>query len=796
MKKVRRFWPFILITVLVFLFFFPVFKGNIPFPGDLLVSTNPYKTESFLGYAPGGYPNKAQGPDVTTQIYPWRFFSFSLLKQGSIPFWNPYNFSGNPQLADFQTALFYPFNILYFIFPFNFSWTLLIMLQPLLAGFFMYLFLKKGIGARDFPSFLGALSYSFSSYMVVWIEYGNIGSTILWLPLALLLTKYYFEKYDIKSFLGLILTLFITVLAGYIQGAFYIFFLSFIYYSFLVFSRKDEIKNYKKNFLFLASLILPFLLSFFQTLPTLSIFFQSTRGAYTLSQIQKNLAPVFSWITIFFPDFFGNPATRNYWIDGTYIERVLYPGSVIVFFAFYALTSKIKVLEKRFFAAVAIISLVIATNLPFVKYFYLIPISVISTTIPTREFSIFIFCMIVLGVLGLDHFLNEKTFKKKFLILYLGLLMFVWLLVVLAGKFLPQLKDNLTISLHNLIIPSMIILLTMASIYIIKRSKKIGLIFLTVLVVFDLFYFFNKITPFSPQELIYPNTPIINYIKSNAGINRFWGYGSAYIPANFQSVDQTFSPEGNDPLHIFRYGEFLAASRNGQLPSMLPRPDANVFGGYGTDELKSNFFRKRALDILGVKYILNEQELKDAWQESDTDTFPSKDYKLVKKIYPWQVYENLNALPRFFLAANFVTATNKSQEMSFVYSKNINLLNTIVLEKSPSIAIDPKGKGKVNLLSYSPNLIKFNVNTTGNSLLFISDNYYPEWKVKVDGVDREILRADYTFRAVAVPKGVHEVEFYYDPISFKEGLGISFLTLLILVSGVVYVIINFKGAKK
>jgi flagellar biosynthesis protein FliP len=186
MKKVIRFWPFILITIVVLVFFYPIFKGQIPFPGDLLVNTNPYRAQSFLGFAPNGYPNKAQGQDVISEIYPWRYFSVNQLKQGNIPFWNPYNFSGNPQLADFQTAVFYPLNFLYFLLPFNFSWTLIIMFQPFLAALFMYLFLRKGVGLKDFPAVIGGIAFGFSSYMTVWLEYGNIGSTILWLPLVLL----------------------------------------------------------------------------------------------------------------------------------------------------------------------------------------------------------------------------------------------------------------------------------------------------------------------------------------------------------------------------------------------------------------------------------------------------------------------------------------------------------------------------------------------------------------------------------------------------------------------------------
>ncbi|HUD09746.1 MAG TPA: YfhO family protein [Patescibacteria group bacterium] len=786
MKKVIRFWPFILITIVVLVFFYPILKGQIPFPGDLLVNTNPYRAQSFLGFAPNGYPNKAQGSDVITEIYPWRYFSINQLKQGNVPSWNPYNFSGNPQMADFQTAVFYPLNFLYFLLPFNFSWTLIIMFQPLLAAIFMYLFLKKGIGLKDFPAVIGGIAFGFSSYMTVWIEYGNIGSTLLWLPLALLLTKYLAQKINVKNIVALVTTFSLAILAGYIQGVFYVYALCFFYYLYLIFAQKN-LKQYRNHLLFLLSLALPFLLTSFQILPTLQLFSQSTRGAYTLAQIVKNLAPLQYWITIAFPDFFGNPATRNYWIDGTYIERVMYPGIVILFFALYAVFKKVNLAEKKFFLTVAAVSLVIATNLPLVKYFYLIPIPVISTTVATREFSIFIFSLIVLGAIGLEQFLKEKSFPKLFVVGAITFLALTWGTVLLLIKTSPALSVSLKISEHNLILPSVLILFTIPAVFLKKINLKISLILLTSLVVFDLFYFFNKITPFAPSALTYPQTPIISYLQNVAGINRYWGYGSGYIQANYQSVDQTFSPEGNDPLHISRYGELLASSVSGKLPQMLPRPDANVAPGYGINDLKTNYFRQRVLDLLGVKYILNYQDVPDVWYQTDLNTFPLEQYTLINKIFPWQVYENKNALPRFFLADNFIQAKNKAQALDLIYERSENLQKTIILEKSPSLSIDKNATGQVNLLSYTPNKVSFKTNASGNSLLFFSDNYYPEWKVSIDGKPVELLLADYAFRAVAVPKGNHVVEFYYSPKTFELGLGIAVIGLLGLFLTAIYV---------
>lgn len=796
MKWLYKFWPYLFIAAVVIIFFYPIFKGNIPFPGDLLIDSNPYKTQSYLGYQPGGYPNKAQGPDVITEIYPWRFFSINQLLQGNIPFWNPHNFSGNPQMADFQTAVFYPLNLFYFILPFNLSWTILIMLQPLLAGFFMFLYLKKGIGLRDFPSVLGGISFGFSSYMVVWMEYGNIGSTLLWLPLLLLLTKQFFNKTSVANFLGISISFSIGILAGYIQGAFYIYVLCFLYYCYLVLDKKESLGNYKKHFIFLSALIFPVILTAFQLLPTLSLFSQSTRGAYSLSQIEKNLAPFFSWITIWFPDFFGNPASRNYWIDGTYIERVMYPGTVILFFAIYSLFQKTKYLEKRFFVFLGIVSLIIATNLPFVKYFYLIPIPLISTTIPTRELSIFIFSLIVLGSMGLNYFLEEKEFKKILPLLYLGLFIFFWVIVIVCAKVYPGLSLNLKIAERNMIIPSVIALFLILALYLKKIKLELSLMLITLLIVFDLFYFFNKITPFAPSGFTYPQTPVISYLKENAGINRYWGYGSAYIPANFSTVDGTYSPEGNDPLHISRYGELLSSSINGKLPVSLPRPDANIAPGYGQADLKKNYFRQRILDLLGIKYVLNKVDSFDSWQNADFTTFPKNEFTLVGKNYPWQIYENINSVPRFFISGNYMIAGNKAEALSLIYNPNVDLGKTIILEEKPGIEMDSNATGLIKMSSYKPNFVGFEVKTSGNSLFFLSDTYFPDWNVYVDQKPGKILLADYAFRAIAVPKGLHLIRFIYNPKTFDYGILISLLGLVLIVIISFYVNIGLKDGRK
>lgn len=771
-QKTSKIFPYLFIFITVLFFFKPVFFGNIPFPGDLLVSQSPYKAESYLGYAPGGYPNKAQGPDVINEIYPWKYFSIEQLKKGELPLWNPYNFSGNPQMANFQTAIFYPLNILYLILPFNLAWTIYIASQPFLAAIFMFLFLRKSLFLNTPASLMGAISFGFSSYMTVWLQYGNIGSAFLWLPLALFFTKDIIIKISLVSFLGLVISLAGSLLAGYIQGSFYVFLIVFSYFLFLMKGRKDK---FKKIFYFFGALLIPVLIASVQIIPTLELFANSTRSSYSQDQIKNLLLPTYYWITLFSPDFFGNPATQNYWIDGTYIERVLYAGIVPLFFAIYGV-SKIKMKETYFFLLLAILAAFFSTGLPFISEIYRIPIPVISTTIPTRQLSIFIFAISVLASIGINHFIFKKDIKSKIPFLF-GLIF----ILIFTGAFLFSSNnlissDNFKIAARNMVIPGFLFIVTVFSFYFFKRLKIISLVLIFLVLIFDFLYFFNKITPFSPNSFTYSDTAVISFLKKHQGIDRYWGYGSAYVPANFQSVDGTFSPEGNDPLHIKSYGQLLASSGDGRLPKTLPRPDANIAPGFGQEDLRENKNRQKLLNLLSIKYVIHQK----ISESPDTATFPEEKYKLAWQDKSWQVYENKFALPRFFIANDFVVVKSEEEALSLIYDDRFDPSKKIILFEHPKVGIAKNSNNEIKLEEYRPNKIVFKAKSSENGLLFLSDNYYPGWRATVNGNETKIFKANYSFRSIVVPKGENSVVFEYKPESFELGKKVSLIGFLLV----------------
>ena len=113
--------------------------------------------------------------------------------------------------------------------------------------------------------------------------------------------------------------------------------------------------------------------------------------------------------------------------------------------------------------------------------------------------------------------------------------------------------------------------------------------------------------------------------------------------------------------------------------------------------------------------------------------------------------------------------------------------STILLEREPIHFLEmkkepivPNLKSAVRVLSYENNRIVLEVDTPEAAFLFMSESYYPGWEAYVDGREEEMLRANYVFRAVPVGPGSHRIELVCEPVSFKVGLTLSLLTILLL----------------
>jgi hypothetical protein len=193
------------------------------------------------------------------------------------------------------------------------------------------------------------------------------------------------------------------------------------------------------------------------------------------------------------------------------------------------------------------------------------------------------------------------------------------------------------------------------------------------------------------------------------------------------------------------------------------------------------------IDLYGVKYVITitpfEKEPGYELLHARIEGLPGKGEDLIQG-NTIKLYRKREAHPRAWVVRDFRVLESK-EILSILKTKDFRLDKEVLLEEKP-LGVTPNPELRTpdsfsaapEFLSESNNRLTLRVKTGENGFLMLSDTYYPGWKVYVDGEKKKIYRANYTFRAVPLLAGAHQVEFVYDPVSFKLGAMITFLTIL------------------
>lgn len=760
---------FLTFIILAIIYRQAFFGEKIILPTNYLVGFySPWSVYKFPEWS-HGVPFKPIGADQLRFFYPQRLFTNKELFSGQIPFWNPYIFSGNPHLANFQSAVFYPLNFLYLILPQMVAWSLLIFLQPLLAATFTYLYLSD-LKLPKTAVFLGSFSFGFSGYIITWSQEAMaLGHSVIWLPLALV-------GIERKKYWITVLAISFSILAGYLQTTIYICLLIISY----AFFRKTNPKS------ILYFCIVPILLCAIQIIPSTESFFLSVRPTAQIEYVFNTyLLPLNHLIKSAVPDIHGNPGSGNYFGTGSYNETSLYIGLPPLIFAIYAIVRNKKPLVF-FFATTASLSFLLTSNFPFIRWLLHLPVPLIPTFQPSRILILTTFSLSVLAALGLSSWLTEKKHPKIIAIICMVIGVLITLeLAKIKSSF--SIRDFLVATKNSFLAIGILGAILGLALLPLRKLLIPGALVLTVI---SQLYFFNKYLSLGNKEFLYPCIPIWEYLQKNSSsYSRFVSFGNQIL-GNFSVPYEIPTAEGYDPIFSKRYGQLVFAARDfmkGKLTEDLPRIEVTMSqlratdSGKITESMIENFPRLRLLSLLGVKNILYFDSSTAPSILETYEIFPPKLFTPIAVINGWQIYEYKNALPRIFLAGKYIVETDDQKIIDKIFDPNFDLQTTLILEKPLPLDIQPS-LGNARITTYQANKVIISAQTQTPQLLFLSDNYYPGWKATINNKPTEIYRTNYSFRSVLLPPGNHEITFYYDPKSFKIGAIIT-LTTIIIVGG-------------
>jgi len=698
----------------------------------------------FLGLYPWNAADISSG-DLLNQFYPFHSYYASEIAAGRLPLWNPYILAGHPFLADPQVSALYPLN---FVTAFvlgrsglalsSLLWQITI--DYVLGAIFTYFFAKQIVGSR-FGALVGSTMFTLGGFLTSYpMQQMPILETAIWLPLVLYLIERGIRNRTTAtpSFALAGVALALSYLAGHPQTAMFITYASVLY---LILRATLEGVGFGRLALNGAILIAVAVgLSAAQLLPTLEFFFVSTRTHTTFDAVSQGY-DLGSLIGILIPG----------WRD----EVALYVGAIAPsLIPLVVLDPRRKRLLP--IGIIGLLGLALAMGRYSPLYQLLYSVAPGFALFQHQERAIFIFALAMAVAVGdgcAQLFAPHATSRSKVALSIAGTI--VALVVVALAVLVSNvgLREQLGLSSNppDRVAVSCLMFAGTASagavVIILGAAGRFGRYLpralLLGLVVFDLF--------------------AVNWNR-NVGYDTFPISPSVAAAARFvqnQNREDVFRVRvGNDEVLPANYPALFGLQHiGGDTPIQLAR----------VQDLLSRASEWKLWQLFNVQYVFSRRVFDQGVEQVYTDG-------------ELRVYHVTYGLPRAYAVRQYVVAQDSQEELDMAISPARHPGDTVVLDSPPKLAptFTVQERPKVTIVKYDPQYVRIETDGVDDSILVVSDAYYPGWRTFVDSKEVRTLRANYAFRGVELPRGQHVVEMVFDPVSFKLGSVISTATALLV----------------
>jgi len=446
------------------------------------------------------------------------------------------------------------------------------------------------------------------------------------------------------------------------------------------------------------------------------------------------------------PDYFGNPATLNYWGIWNYGEMIGYIGVIGLFLAIAGISAR-----SAFWVVIVGVSLLFAVDSPIARLPFRFQIPVISSLQPTRLLAIIDMCLSILAAYGTAALITGEKKKPMIIAGIVLLIAFVgaWISVLVPASFGISV-EHITVVKRNLMLPSAMFAVAMViigGVMVLKKSwvsiRYGGAFILLILLSFELIRFGWKFTPFTDAGLFFPKTEIITFLEKQPKPFRITSTDDRIMPPNVNSFYGIESISGYDPLYDSRYEKFIAA---------MERGEANITPPYGFNRIISpKNITSPLFKLLGVRFILSLSDINDVR------------FKKIMQEGQTRVYEDTEFLPRVYLLEQVEFIPDELKIIQTFYSPSFSPGISGIVEEQISVAGDPvESNEKADIVVYSDNQIDISVWVNKKRVLFIGNIFHKNWKATIDKDKLPIFRANYIFMGVVVPEGAHSVQLRYE----------------------------------
>ncbi len=751
-----------------------------------------------------GYWLPRGGGDLVSFLWPQYSFAGEAVRSGSIPLWNPYLYSGAPFLADNQTGVLYPINLLAFlVFP-KLSYQVmegLVIFHIWLAGAAMYVALRltpgpsllnssfdstsfrsggdfqergSAVGVRPLPALLGAIAFMFNDVLIVHIGNLNLVAVAAWLPLILALYARGLSERRASWIIGSGAVFAVALLAGHAQmtAITLIGLMAIAVWQIMVASGQ------RVRVMGLA-LLMPLIavgLSAAQLLPSLEMTRYSLRAGLSYEEATAYSLPPAALASTFSPLLFGRGAAE-FWGPWERVETA-FVGVASLLLAGFAFgrprrqpahsprprgdraqrtgtrtESIISQSSAWFFLALGLLGLLLALGqyTPIYSLVHSLPV-LGGLRVPARFILLTNFSLAALAALGLQRLMTE-SFSLKRVLGWGGAVMIggaLALLLAYQSTGAIGRGNNLASAFSFMLFaaPAVLVLWLKTKSAISNQHSAIFLVGLLSLELV-LLGFGVEIDQHDPT-LGYQHQAVVDFLKTDGGgpfrlenASKAWQPDAA-LRQRLSDIGGIFNPLGLASYETYRGG----------------------MGNRGSP----------LYNFLGIKYVLADKDQ----PPGDASFVPvfNGDPQI-------DVYLNTNALPRAQLIGRVQIVRSGEEAWQAIHAAEFDPGKEVVIENGEELSgADNQAGDRALAFASSPasrERVELIARTAAPVYLVMSDVFYPGWTATIDGQSTQVYPANFAFRAVLLPPGEHRVAFTFEPAMWRVGLGISAITLLGLI---------------
>lgn len=271
-------------------------------------------------------------------------------------------------------------------------------------------------------------------------------------------------------------------------------------------------------------------------------------------------------------------------------------------------------------------------------------------------------------------------------------------------------------------------------------------------------------------EMFSAPTPVVAYLRQNAGLARVSSFGPYGLPPEYGSayqLHQIGSMNFNILPHYFKLF----------TRTLTPNPDDRWHGFITLSRKKdSSEVNTGMLSMLGVRYVLLPKFYSKQAQAMEASGWSTKLCDIVVC-----VLENPSPYPRAFAVRSLMARDNTPVEAGLpgrevAFSQDPKILAAAAALGIPSDASEQRkspDSGEVTITKYRHTRVKMRANLPEPAVVVLMDAWHPNWRATVDGRPAPIGIVNEAFRGIALPAGSHEITMSYRPATLPFGLALT-----------------------